>query len=75
MTQVAKIFDGWKRAFLSKGGRLTLIRAVLSSLPIYFLSLFKMPQGIVNNIEKLMRDFLWGAITIFKSLGKMGGGN
>ena len=60
MTKVAKRLDGWKRAFLSRGGRLTLIRSILSSLPIYYLSLFKMPQGVVADIEKLMRNFLWG---------------
>ena len=64
ITKVARRLDGWKRAFLSRGGRLTLIRFVLSSLPIYFLSLFRMPQGVANAIEKLMRDFLLGVITI-----------
>ena len=27
----------WKRQYISKGGRITLIRSTLSSLPIYFL--------------------------------------
>ena len=58
MTKVAKRLDVWKHTFLSRGGRLTLIRSVLSLLPIYYLSLFKMPQGITDEIEKLMRDFL-----------------
>ena len=60
VTKVAKRLDRWKRAFLSRGGRLTLIRSVLSSLPKYYLSLFKLPQGIADTLEKLMRDFLWG---------------
>ena len=60
VTKVAKRLDGWKRAFFSRSGLFTLIRLELSSLPIYFLSLFKTPQGIVDDIEKLMRDFLWG---------------
>ena len=30
---------GWKKIYLSKGGRLTLINGTLSSLPTYFLSL------------------------------------
>ena len=29
----------WKRQFISKGGRATLIRSTLSNLPIYFMSL------------------------------------
>ena len=42
ISKVAKRLDGWKKAFLSKGGRLTLIEAVLSAIPTYFLSLFRM---------------------------------
>ena len=61
--KVARRLNGWKRAFLSRGGRLTLIRSILSSLPIYYMSLFKMPQGISDTFEKLMRDFLWGGDT------------
>ena len=37
-----------------------MIKAVLFSLPIYFLSLFKIPQGIADTMERLMRDFLLG---------------
>jgi hypothetical protein len=46
-------------AFLSRGGRLTLIRAVLEGIPIYYLSLFKMPIGVAKSLERLMRNFLW----------------
>ena len=35
LSKVAKRLDGWKRAFLSKGGRLTLIEAVLYAIPTY----------------------------------------
>ena len=34
----------WKRQCILKGGRLTLIRSTLSSLPTYFLSLLLMPR-------------------------------
>lgn len=37
---------GWKRMYLSKGGRLTLIKSTLSNLPTYFLSLFSLPVGV-----------------------------
>ena len=32
----------WKRQYISKEGKLMLIRSTLSSLPIYFFSLFRM---------------------------------
>ena len=57
--KIERRLGGWKRAFLSRGGRLTLIQLVVSSLPIYFRYLFKIPTLVANRIEKLMRGFLW----------------
>ncbi|KAG7992074.1 hypothetical protein I3843_02G109700 [Carya illinoinensis] len=53
---------GWKRIYLSKGGRITLIKSTLSNLPTYFLSLFLVPAGVANRLEKIFRDFLWGGL-------------
>lgn len=36
-----------------------MIPSVLESIPIYYLSLFRMPKGVANLLEKKMRDFLW----------------
>ncbi|KAL5572344.1 hypothetical protein UlMin_021941 [Ulmus minor] len=57
--KVGKRLDGWKKAVLSKGGKLTMIQSVLSSIPIYFMSLFKLPNGVAVLLEKMMRQFLW----------------
>ena len=48
--------------YLSKGGRVTLIKSTLSSLPTYYLSLFPIPSSVALRIDKIQRDFLWGGI-------------
>ena len=50
----------WKRQYISKGGRLTLIRSTLSSMSIYFMSLFYLLRKVRLRLEKIQRDFLWG---------------
>lgn len=50
----------WKAQSLSFGGRITLIKSVLNSLPTYYMSLFKAPQGTIDILEKIRRKFLWG---------------
>ena len=53
---------GWKRLYLSKGGRVTLIKSTLFSLPTYFLSILPIPGKVANRMEKLHRDFLWSGM-------------
>src|ERR1044072_7576368 len=50
----------WKQKALTFGGRLCLINSVLSSIPLYFLSFFKMPAGVIAKCNTIMRKFLWG---------------
>ncbi|XP_073035927.1 uncharacterized protein [Primulina eburnea] len=59
VSKFSKKLANWKKSFLSRGGRLTLIKSVLSAMPTYFMSLFKMPSRVAKYLEKLMRDFLW----------------
>ncbi|KAL4188780.1 hypothetical protein AMTRI_Chr08g203770 [Amborella trichopoda] len=55
-------FASWIGRFLSFGGRITLIRATLASIPINSMSLFQIPISIIQKLEKLMRDFLWSMV-------------
>nr|GEZ86157.1 hypothetical protein [Tanacetum cinerariifolium] len=48
------------RTGCAAGGRLTLIKAVLGSLGIYYLSIFKAPEKILNSMESLRSRFFWG---------------
>ncbi|KAJ0576604.1 hypothetical protein HanIR_Chr05g0226281 [Helianthus annuus] len=49
----------WKAKTLSMGGQLVLIKSVLESLPVYYLSLYKAPKAVIDTIETIMRRFLW----------------
>lgn len=53
----------WKGKLLSIAGRITLIKASIASLPLYFMSLFKAPKGVIEKINKLQRQFLWSGET------------
>ncbi|XP_028052395.1 uncharacterized protein LOC114256899 [Camellia sinensis] len=58
--KVKKKLSSWKRKLLSFTDRLSLVKSILSNLPIDFLSLFRMPKGVVRSIVKLQSSFLWG---------------
>ena len=47
----------WKRQYLSKGGRQTLIRSTLSSLLIYYVSLFVVSNSEAARLEKNTKGF------------------
>ena len=53
---------GWKTLYLSKGGKVTLIKSTLSSLPTYFFFFLPLTRKVANRMEKLQRDFLWSGI-------------
>ena len=37
-----------------------MIKSTLASLPLYQMSIFRMPGAVVKRFEKLQRCFLWG---------------
>ncbi|XP_063941514.1 uncharacterized protein LOC135149664 [Daucus carota subsp. sativus] len=52
----------WKAEALNQAGRLTLLKSVVDSLPIYWMNLHLMPVSVTRKIEKIRRDFLWGNV-------------
>jgi hypothetical protein len=51
---------GFNSRFLSFGGRLVLLKSVLTSLPVYALSFFKAPSGIISSLDSIFTNFFWG---------------
>jgi hypothetical protein len=52
---------------LSIGGRVTLLNSVISVIPIYWMSIYRLPVHVRNAIDKLKKYFLWyGGYTVKK---------
>ncbi|XP_031112253.1 uncharacterized protein LOC116016235 [Ipomoea triloba] len=52
---------GWQRKLLSTGGRIILIKHVLSTIPLYSLASIQLPKGVIHSIEQRMANFFWGS--------------
>lgn len=61
VTKIRGRLSSWKSKRLSMGGRICLIKSVLTALPLYYLSFFRMPKGVIKKCQQLMMRFLWGA--------------
>jgi len=48
----------WKGRCLTMARRICLIKSVLSSIPLFFMSLFKLPSGVVRKLIRIQRNFL-----------------
>ena len=51
----------WAHKLLSLGGRLVMIRVVMSSMHVYWMALAPIPISIMVRLMKLIFDFLWGS--------------
>lgn len=50
----------WKADSLNKAGRLTLVKSVLDSVPVYWMGIHSIPSSVINKLEQIRRDFFWG---------------
>ncbi|WOH14105.1 hypothetical protein DCAR_0933621 [Daucus carota subsp. sativus] len=49
----------WKAESLNQAGRLVLIKSVMENLPTHWLSLHRLPKSVLEQLEKIRRDFFW----------------
>jgi len=50
----------WNQRSILMAGRITLINAVLTTLPLFYLSFFRAPTAVINRLTAIQRQFLWG---------------
>jgi hypothetical protein len=61
-TLISKIKNriaAWGGFWLTRSGKVTLIKTVLSAIPLYQAAFLLAPRSVNEQIAKLMRDFLW----------------
>nr|GEV40636.1 RNA-directed DNA polymerase, eukaryota [Tanacetum cinerariifolium] len=60
VSKVTSQISKWNLKTLSIEGRLTLIKSVLTSIPLYQMSSFKVPIKVLNILESIRRKFFNG---------------
>ncbi|XP_026428402.1 uncharacterized protein LOC113324298 [Papaver somniferum] len=59
---------GWMGKLLAFSARLTLVKYVLCSMPIYIMSVYKWPKSVILTCERIIRNFLWSGDPNVKKL-------
>ena len=68
LDRVKSKLAGWKANLLSMAGRVVLIQASSSAVPAYIMQSHLLPSKVLDGIDQVNRNFLWGST---KSKGKM----
>ncbi|WMV30193.1 hypothetical protein MTR67_023578 [Solanum verrucosum] len=58
--KVSKKISGWQTRILSFGGKITLVKHALQSIPIHTMAAISPPSTTIKYIESIIADFFWG---------------
>ncbi|GJU19094.1 RNA-directed DNA polymerase, eukaryota, reverse transcriptase zinc-binding domain protein [Tanacetum coccineum] len=61
----------WKNKSLSYAGRAQLIASVLTSIQVFWASVFKLPKTVIKDIERIFKGFLWNQGELQKGKAKV----
>ena len=59
LDSLQKKLSGWKSCLLNRAGRVTLAKSVLSSIPVYPMHIYWMPNNLCDSIDTIVRKFIW----------------
>ena len=60
LTKLRNRLSAWKGKSLSLAGRLCLIKSVLTSLPLFYVSLFCMPTTVMREVKRIQKKLFMG---------------
>jgi hypothetical protein len=70
--RVCQIINGWKEKILSSRGKEMLIKEIAQAIPVYALSVFKIPKQIFKGIILAMPNFWWMMVLTARGSGCIG---
>eukprot|EP00253_Pinus_taeda_P012058 PITA_12058 len=59
VAKLEKRLTGWSFRFLSRAGRLVLIKSVLEAIPVFWMALAWIPRNILGRLKQLCNRYLW----------------
>jgi hypothetical protein len=59
-SRVQKRLERRKKRFLSQAGNEILIKAVIQAIPMYSMSVFKLPKTLCKTLNSIISRFWWG---------------
>lgn len=58
--RIWKKLNGWKEKLSSRPGKELLIKAIAQAIPTYMMSIFRIPDGLLDETHSLLVRFWWG---------------
>ena len=74
LDRVKNKLAGWKANLLSLAGRAVLIQASSSTIPAYVMQCSLLPNRILEGIDRVNRNFLWGSTESVRKVHWVGWG-
>lgn len=68
LDKVKQKLAGWKASLLSYAGRAVLIQASTSTIPAYTMQCAAFLEKLLENIDRVSRNFLWGSSNSSKKI-------
>jgi hypothetical protein len=57
--KISSKLTAWKASLLSMAGRVQLVQSVIQSMLIYSITIYSWPTGLLKQVEKNIRNFIW----------------